>query len=71
VGVITKIRDDEGKIGLLGGVPIDSELTERNEVLQLRGIVLYVDEIGERVVADGVKTGIAARVADRRNVFGV
>jgi len=71
VRVITEIRDDEGKVGQIGGVPIGSELTERHEVSHLGGIALHVGEIGERVVADGVTAGIAPRVADRRNIFGV
>lgn len=71
VRVIAKIGDDEGIVGEVDGVQIGSELSEGHEVLHLRGIVLRVGEIGERIVADGVAAHVVAGVADRWKILGV
>ena len=71
VRVVASIRDDEGIVGKVGGVEIGDELSEGYEILHLLGIVLHVGEIGKGITADGVTAGVAASVADRRNIFGI
>ena len=71
VRVIARIWDEKRIIGEMGIRDVGGELRERNEILNLAGIVLYIREISERVVADRILAHVVSSVADRRKIFGV
>ena len=71
VPIVAEIRNDKEIVGQIAAGKIGCELSEEDKVLFLRGAVLHVGHVGQRIVADRVVARVAAGVAHRGQIFRV
>src|SRR6202162_1052772 len=71
MGIVATVRNDEGICGEVGSGKIRGEFGKGDQILRLRGSVLHIGHVRERVVANQVFSGVTSGVARVREVLGI